>query len=109
MFKFAQENLSQPQGTIKATVLIETLPAAFELHEILYELRAHNAGLNRGRWDYIFSYIKRLGLKPEFRLPDRAQVTMTVPFIAAYLALVIQTCHRRAQHGRYGGPNLHQK
>ena len=79
-------------------MLIETLPAAFELNEILYELREHSAGLNCGRWDYIFSYIKRLGLNPEFRLPNRAEVTMTVPFMAAYSALVVQTCHRRGVH-----------
>ncbi|MCB2378185.1 malate synthase A [Hymenobacter sp. BT635] len=98
IFGFAQWSLKMPKCTIKATVLIETLPAAFELNEILYELREHSAGLNCGRWDYIFSYIKRLGLKPEFRLPDRAQVTMTVPFMAAYSQLVIQTCHRRGVH-----------
>ncbi|TGE22306.1 malate synthase A [Hymenobacter aquaticus] len=98
IFGFAQWSLKMPKCTIKATVLIETLPAAFELNEILYELREHSAGLNCGRWDYIFSYIKRLGLKPEFRLPDRAQVTMTVPFMSAYSQLVIQTCHRRGVH-----------
>ncbi|TGE22996.1 malate synthase A [Hymenobacter metallicola] len=98
IFGFAQWSLKMPKCTIKATVLIETLPAAFELNEILYELREHSAGLNCGRWDYIFSYIKRLGLKPEFRLPDRAQVTMTVPFMAAYSQLVVQTCHRRGVH-----------
>ncbi|WP_311136607.1 malate synthase A [Hymenobacter cellulosilyticus] len=98
IFGFAQWSLKMPKCTIKATVLIETLPAAFELNEILYELREHSAGLNCGRWDYIFSYIKRLGLKPEFRLPDRAQVTMSVPFMAAYSQLVIQTCHRRGVH-----------
>ncbi|UOQ52833.1 malate synthase A [Hymenobacter cellulosivorans] len=98
IFGFAQWSLKMPKCTIKATVLIETLPAAFELNEILYELREHSAGLNCGRWDYIFSYIKRLGLKPEFRLPDRAQVTMMVPFMAAYSQLVVQTCHRRGVH-----------
>ena len=87
---------------IKATVLIETLPAAFEMDEILYELRDHIAGLNCGRWDYIFSYIKRLGLNPEFRLPNRAEVTMTVPFMAAYSQLVIKTCHRRGVHAMGG-------
>ena len=102
VFNFAEDNLSQRRGTIKATVLIETLPAAFEMHEILYELRMHSAGLNCGRWDYIFSYIKRLGLQPEFCLPDRAQVTMTVPFMAAYSQLVIQTCHRRGVHAMGG-------
>ncbi|RYU79953.1 malate synthase A [Hymenobacter persicinus] len=98
VFGLAQWSLKMPKCTIKATVLIETLPAAFELNEILYELREHSAGLNCGRWDYIFSYIKRLGLKPEFTLPDRAQVTMTVPFMAAYSQLVVQTCHRRGVH-----------
>lgn len=102
VFNFAQQAVSQPKGTIKATVLIETLPAAFELHEILWELRRHSAGLNCGRWDYIFSYIKRLGLNPEFRLPDRSEVTMTVPFMAAYSQLVIQTCHRRGVHAMGG-------
>ena len=98
VFEFAQNWLNRPTCVIKATVLIETLPAAFELNEILYELRHHSAGLNCGRWDYIFSYIKRLGLGPEFRLPNRAEVTMTVPFMAAYSALVVQTCHRRGVH-----------
>jgi malate synthase len=98
VFGIAQWSLKIPKGSIKATVLIETLPASFELNEILYELREHSAGLNCGRWDYIFSYIKRLGLNPNFRLPDRAQVTMTVPFMAAYSQLVIQTCHRRGVH-----------
>ena len=98
VFKDCQRVLRVPQGTVRATVLIETLPAAFEMNEILYELRDHSAGLNCGRWDYIFSYIKRLGLNPEFRLPNRAEVTMTVPFMAAYSQLVIQTCHRRGVH-----------
>jgi malate synthase len=98
VFGFAQWSLKLPKCLIKATVLIETLPAAFELNEILYELREHSAGLNCGRWDYIFSYIKRLGLNPGFRLPNRAEVTMTVPFMAAYSKLVIQTCHRRGVH-----------
>jgi malate synthase len=98
VFGFAQWSLKLPKCLIKATVLIETLPAAFELNEILYELREHSAGLNCGRWDYIFSYIKRLGLNPKFRLPNRADVTMTVPFMAAYSQLVIQTCHRRGVH-----------
>ncbi|WP_426492871.1 malate synthase A [Hymenobacter sp. 102] len=102
VFGFAQWSLKQPKCTIKATVLIETLPAAFELNEILWELREHSAGLNCGRWDYIFSYIKRLGLNPEFRLPNRAEVTMTVPFMAAYSQLVIQTCHRRGVHAMGG-------
>ncbi|SNC74866.1 malate synthase [Hymenobacter gelipurpurascens] len=102
VFGFAQWSLKMPKCTIKATVLVETLPAAFELNEILYELREHSAGLNCGRWDYIFSYIKRLGLKSEFRLPNRAEVTMSVPFMAAYSQLVIQTCHKRGVHAMGG-------
>ncbi|MBG8552589.1 malate synthase A [Hymenobacter guriensis] len=98
VFGFAQWSMKMAKCTIKATVLIETLPAAFELNEILYELREHSAGLNCGRWDYIFSYIKRLGCRPEFRLPNRAEVTMAVPFMAAYSQLVVQTCHRRGIH-----------
>jgi len=98
VFKDCQRVMRVPHGTVRATVLIETLPAAFELNEILYELRDHSAGLNCGRWDYIFSYIKRLGINPKFRLPNRAEVTMTVPFMAAYSQLVIQTCHRRGVH-----------
>ncbi|MCL6517639.1 malate synthase A [Alicyclobacillus sp.] len=95
VFVFAQDRLGIPQGTIKATVLIETILATFEMHEILYELREHAAGLNCGRWDYIFSYIKKFRNQPEVILPDRAQVTMTVPFMRAYTLLTIQTCHRR--------------
>ncbi|NVO86383.1 malate synthase A [Hymenobacter terrestris] len=102
VFGFAQWSLKMPKCVIKATVLIETLPAAFELNEILWELREHSAGLNCGRWDYIFSYIKRLGLGAEFRLPDRAAVTMTVPFMSAYSQLVVQTCHRRGVHAMGG-------
>jgi malate synthase len=95
IFVKAQSLLGVPQGTIKATVLIETILAAFEMDEILYELREHSAGLNCGRWDYIFSYIKRLHHNPEFILPDRAQVTMTVHFMRSYSLLAIKTCHRR--------------
>lgn len=102
VFVFAQNELSIPQGTIKATVLIETILATFELHEIIYELREHMAGLNCGRWDYIFSYIKRLRNLPGFVLPDRSQVTMAVPFMAAYSKLVIQTCHKRKVHAMGG-------
>ena len=87
-----------PQGTIKATVLIETILAAFEMEEILYELREHSAGLNAGRWDYIFSVIKKLGHRPEFVLPDRAAVTMAVPFMRAYTELLVKTCHARGAH-----------
>lgn len=102
VFEFAQWELRIPKGSIKATVLIETLPAVFETHEILWELRQHSAGLNCGRWDYIFSYIKTLGARPGYRLPDRAQVTMTVPNMAAYARLVIDTCHRRGVHALGG-------
>jgi malate synthase len=98
VFVFAQERLGLPHGTIKATVLIETILAAFEMDEILYELREHSAGLNAGRWDYIFSVIKKFRDRPEFVLPDRAQVTMTVPFMRAYTELLVKTCHRRAAH-----------
>lgn len=102
VFVFAQEQLGIPQGSIKATVLIETLLASFELHEILYELRQHSAGLNCGRWDYIFSYIKKLRHLPGYVLPDRAKVTMATPFMQAYSQLVIQTCHRRGVHAMGG-------
>jgi malate synthase len=95
VFLFAQERLGVPAGTIKATVLIETLPAVFEMNEILYELRDHIAGLNCGRWDYIFSYIKTLRTKPEYVLPDRGQVVMSKAFLKAYAELLIQTCHKR--------------
>lgn len=95
VFAFAQEKLDIPQGTIKATVLIETILAAFEMDEILYELKEHSAGLNCGRWDYIFSYLKKLRNQKDVILPDRSQVTMTVPFMRSYSLLTIQTCHRR--------------
>ncbi|WP_436836790.1 malate synthase A [Planococcus liqunii] len=95
VFVFAQSELGIPQGTIRATVLIETILAAFEMDEILYELRDHSAGLNCGRWDYIFSVIKRMRNRPEYLFPDRSQVTMTVPFMRAYTQLCIKTCHKR--------------
>jgi malate synthase len=95
VFCWAQDRLGIPRGTIKATVLIETILAAFEMDEILYELRQHVAGLNAGRWDYIFSMIKKFRSHPGFVLPDRAQVTMTVPFMRAYSELLVATCHRR--------------
>jgi malate synthase len=98
VFRFAQDALGIPQGTIKATVLIETLPAAFEMDEILYELREHSAGLNAGRWDYIFSAIKCFRERAELVLPDRADVSMTVPFMRAYTELLVATCHRRGAH-----------
>jgi malate synthase len=95
VFVAAQRALDLPLGTIKATVLIETLPAAFEMDEILYELRDHAAGLNCGRWDYIFSFIKTFRNHASFLLPDRAEVTMTQPFMRAYTQLLVKTCHRR--------------
>jgi malate synthase len=98
VFIYAQEKLGIPGGTIKATVLIETLPAAFEMDQILYELREHSAGLNAGRWDYIFSTIKVMRDRPGFLLPDRSQITMTVPFMKAYTELLVATCHRRGAH-----------
>jgi len=101
-FDFAEVELALEPGTIKATVLIETILAAFEMDEILYELRDHAAGLNAGRWDYIFSIIKKFRSRPEFVLPDRAQVTMTVPFMRAYTELLVQTCHRRGAHAMGG-------
>jgi malate synthase len=94
-FVLAQDELGLERGTIRATVLIETVLAAFEMDEILYELRDHMSGLNAGRWDYIFSVIKKFRTRPEFVLPDRAQVTMTVPFMRAYTELLVATCHRR--------------
>jgi malate synthase len=92
---FAEDALDVPAGTMRATVLIETLPAAFQMDEILYELREHSYGLNAGRWDYIFSMIKVFRDDPEFVLPDRTDVTMTVPFMRAYTELLVQTCHKR--------------
>ena len=99
VFTFAETDLGLPHGTIRATVLIETIPAAFEMEEILYELRDHCAGLNAGRWDYIFSIIKNFrGRGAGFVLPDRAKITMTVPFMRAYTELLVQTCHKRGAH-----------
>jgi malate synthase len=95
VFTFAEESLSIPKGTIRATVLIETLPAAFQMDEILYELREHSYGLNAGRWDYIFSMIKCFRDDPAFVLPDRNDVKMTVPFMRAYTELLVKTCHAR--------------
>lgn len=97
-FVFAQKELGIPQGTIKATVLIETITACFEADEILYELREHSAGLNCGRWDYIFSTIKKFQNHEDFILPDRAEVTMEVPFMRAYSKYVVQVCHKRQAH-----------
>jgi malate synthase len=98
VFVHAQAALGIPRGTIRATVLIETILAALEMEEILYALREHSAGLNAGRWDYIFSAIKKFHRDPEALLPDRAQVTMTVPFMRAYTELLVSTCHRRGAH-----------
>jgi malate synthase len=98
VFNFAQDALSLPQGRIRATVLIETIYAAFEMEQILYELRDHAAGLNAGRWDYLFSIIKAFRTRPEFVLPDRAQITMGTPFMRAYAQRLVQICHRHAAH-----------
>jgi malate synthase len=98
-FNLAQDALGIPRGTIRATVLIETIPAAFEMEEILYELREHSAGLNAGRWDYLFSIIKKFRTRgKEFVLPERNAVTMTAPFMRAYTELLVKTCHRRGAH-----------
>jgi malate synthase len=101
-FVLAQEHLGLERGTIKATVLVETVLAAFEMDEILYELREHSAGLNAGRWDYIFSVIKKFRDREDFVLPDRGQVTMTVPFTRAYTELLVRTCHGRGAHAMGG-------
>jgi malate synthase len=102
VFCFAQDELHIPRGTIRATVLIETILAAFEMDEILYELREHSSGLNCGRWDYIFSFIKKFRNHPDFVLPDRSTVTMDRSFLKAYVDLLIQTCHRRGIHAMGG-------
>ncbi len=102
VFVAAQDRLGIPQGSIRATVLIETILAAFEMDEILFELRDHSAGLNAGRWDYIFSMIKKFRSRDDMVLPDRAQVTMTVPFMRAYTELLVKTCHRRGAHAMGG-------
>ena len=98
VFVAAQDRLGVPRGSIRATVLIETILAAFEMDEILWELREHAAGLNAGRWDYIFSIIKKFRTRPDMVLPDRAQVTMAVPFMRAYQQLLVRTCHARGAH-----------
>jgi malate synthase len=99
VFLLAQDRVGIPRGTIRATVLVETYPAAFEMEEILYELREHSSGLNAGRWDYIFSVIKKFRTRGrDFLLPDRAQVTMTVPFMRSYTELLVRTCHQRGAH-----------
>jgi malate synthase len=102
VFCLAQDALGLPRGTVRATVLVETLPAAFEMDEILHALGEHACALNAGRWDYIFSAIKRFRTRPEYVLPDRASVTMTVPFMRAYTELLVKTCHRRGAHAMGG-------
>ena len=102
VFVRAQRELGIPNGTIRATVLIETILAAFEMHEILWELRDHSAGLNCGRWDYIFSFIKKFRARRDFITPDRAHITMDKAFLAAYVKLLIETCHRRGIHAMGG-------
>jgi malate synthase len=102
VFIFAQDALGIPRGTIRATVLIETLPAAFEMDEILYELKDHSAGLNCGRWDYIFSFIKKFSYRDDLALPDRSTITMDRHFLKSYVELLIETCHRRGIHAMGG-------
>jgi malate synthase len=102
VFVFAQEHLGIPPGTIRATVLIETILATFEMDEILWELREHSAGLNCGRWDYIFSFIKKFRRRAEFVLPNRSLVTMDRHFLHSYVQLLIKTCHRRGIHAMGG-------
>jgi malate synthase len=102
VFSCSEDTLGLPRGSIRATVLIETVLAAFEMDEILWELREHAAGLNAGRWDYMFSTIKTFRERPEFVLPDRNAVTMTAPFMRAYTELLVQTCHRRGAHAMGG-------
>ncbi|WP_371680365.1 malate synthase A [Streptomyces sp. NBC_01276] len=106
IFVFAQDLLGIPHGTVRATVLIETVTAAFEMEEILYELRDHCAGLNAGRRDYLFSLIKTFGHRTDFQLPDRARVTMTAPFMRAFTELLVRTCHKRGAHA-IGGMSAH--
>ena len=102
VFVLAQQSLGIPVGTIRATVLIETILASFEMHEILWELRQHSAGLNCGRWDYIFSFIKKFRARQDFITPDRGSITMDKAFLAAYVDLLIQTCHKRGIHAMGG-------
>jgi malate synthase len=102
VFTFSEDALGVPRGSIRATVLIETILAAFEMEEILYELREHSSGLNAGRWDYIFSIIKKFRNRQDMVLPDRAQVTMTVPFMRSYTELLVKTCHKRGAHAMGG-------
>jgi malate synthase len=98
VFVFSEQRLCIPSSSIRATCLIETLPAAFQMEEILYELRQYSAGLNTGRWDYIFSFIKKFRTHPSFVMPDREHLTMTTPFLSSYSSLLVQTCHKRGVH-----------
>jgi len=102
VFDFSEDELGVARGTFRATVLVETLPAAFEMEEILYELRTHASGLNAGRWDYLFSTIKTLRNRSDLVLPDRSSLTMTVPFMRSYTELLVATCHRRGAHAMGG-------
>jgi malate synthase len=102
VFTYAEKTLGVPHGSVRATVLIETFPAAFEMEEILFELREHASGLNAGRWDYLFSAIKKLRAQPGLSIPDRGQLTMTVPFMRAYTELLIKTCHTHGAHAMGG-------
>lgn len=102
VFVFAQNKLGLPRGTVKATALIETITAVFEMDEILYELKEHSAGLNCGRWDYIFSFIKKFSKWPNFVLPNRAEITMDKPFLRNYVDLLVATCHKRGAHAMGG-------
>src|ERR1700687_1061932 len=102
VFVYAQQKLQIPIGTIRATCLIETITAAFEMDEILWELKDHSIGLNMGRWDYMFSFIKKFAENSKFILPDRSQVTMDKAFLNAYCKLLVQTCHKRGVHAMGG-------
>jgi malate synthase len=102
VFVFSEQHIQIPRGSIRATCLIETLPAAFQMEEILYELRQYSAGLNTGRWDYIFSFIKKFRTHPSFVMPDREHLTMSAPFLSAYADLLVQTCHKRKVHAMGG-------
>jgi malate synthase len=106
VFNMSQDYIKIPRGTIRGTVLIETILAAFEMDEIIFELRDHSSGLNCGRWDYIFSFIKKFKNDPAFVLPDRSQIGMTTPFMDAYVKLLIKTCHKRGVHAMGGLPFL---
>jgi len=102
VFNLSQDYIGMPRGTIRGTVLIETMPAVFEMDEIIYELRQHSSGLNCGRWDFIFSYLKKLSMNKNWVLNDRSSITMTVPFMDSYVKLLINTCHKRGVHAMGG-------